>query len=61
MIKEDVEDIVGEAMILGGPSAIYHGGKAMLKKAGERGRGAEPPAQQPMPETSPAPPTPAKP
>ncbi len=30
LLKEDVEDIVGEAMILGGPSAIYHGGKAML-------------------------------
>jgi len=61
LIKEDVEDIVGEAMTLGGPSAIYHGGKAMLKKAGERGRGAEPPAQQPMPETPPAPPTPDNP
>lgn len=61
LLKEDVEDIVGEAMTLGGPSAIYHGGKAMLKKAGDRGRGAEPPAQQPMPETPPAPPTPDNP
>ncbi len=61
LLTEDVEDIVGLGMTLGGPSAIYHGGKAMLKKAGERGRGAEPPAQQPMPETPPAPPTPDNP
>jgi hypothetical protein len=44
LLTEDVEDIVGLGMTLGGPSAIYHGGKTLLKKAGERGRGAEPPS-----------------
>ena len=58
LLKEDVEDIVGEAMILGGPSAIYHGGKAMLKKAGRRSRAAEPPVQQFDSETPPEAPGP---
>lgn len=58
LLKEDVEDIVGETMTLGGPSAIYHGGKAMLKKAGGRSRAAEPPVQQFDSETPPEAPGP---
>lgn len=58
LLKEDVEDIVGETMTLGGPSAIYHGGKAMLKKARERGRAAEPAVQQLDSETPPEAPGP---
>jgi hypothetical protein len=62
LLKEDVEDIVGEAMTLGGPHVIYNGGKALLKKAADRSRGTEPPTTQPPgPDTPPRQPTPDNP
>ena len=38
LIREDVEDLAREAMILGGPQALYRGGKALAKRVGESGK-----------------------
>jgi len=59
LLKEDVEDLTGEAMTLGGPHIVYTGGKALLKKAVDRTRGSEvPPTPQNRPAETPRQPTP---
>ena len=56
LIREDVEDLVGEAMILGGPQALYRGGKALVKRVGESGKPIDKPiTAEELPPESPGP------
>ncbi len=56
LIREDVEDLVGEAMVLGGPQALYRGGKALVKRVGESGKPIDKPINaEELPLESPGP------